>query len=187
MAWNYVIGELHIDTTIYGNMFVVDLEDVDKRIIENLHRVRRIMRARIELAISRHCDGIDPDNLFGWEGNAAGLHLTPENQLDYNRYLANVAHENGLAIGLSDDREQLSDLVGDFDFAIINLSCVDFSLECHKYKPFFDARKPVFNIHSVSSIAEGHQKQDEICSSSKRPHDMNTIIKHDYTNWKLAC
>ena len=47
------------------------------------------MRARIELAISRHCDGIDPDNLFGWEGNVAGLHLTPENQLDYNRYLAN--------------------------------------------------------------------------------------------------
>ncbi|XP_063431753.1 uncharacterized protein LOC134714432 isoform X2 [Mytilus trossulus] len=137
MNWNYVIGERHINTSIYGNMFVVDL-DVDKRIIENLHRegkkvicnfsagtkecsrkdagqfppdglgapvkdypketwvdimnieVRRIMRARIILANSRHCDGVYPSNVDGWVNNQAGLHLTPENQLDYNRYLANA-------------------------------------------------------------------------------------------------
>ncbi|CAC5377558.1 unnamed protein product [Mytilus coruscus] len=51
-------------------------------------QVRRIMRDRIAYAKSRHCDGVDPDNVDGWAQNQAGLHLTSDNQLDYNRYLA---------------------------------------------------------------------------------------------------
>ncbi|XP_076092015.1 uncharacterized protein LOC143063646 [Mytilus galloprovincialis] len=152
--------------------------------IRNIY-VRHIMRDRIAYAKSRHCDGVDPDNVDGYSQNQAGLHLTPDDQLDFNRYLATEAHGNGLAVGLKNDVSQLNDLVGDFDFAI-NESCMDFN-ECNRYKPFFDARKPVFHIQYVSSTSEGHQKQHEICSSSKRPHDMNTLIKHGTVNWKIAC
>ncbi|XP_052090295.1 uncharacterized protein LOC127726959 [Mytilus californianus] len=144
------------------------------------------MRDRIAHAKSRHCDGVDPDNVDGWAQNQAGLHLTSDNQLDYNRYLAREAHGYGLAIGLKNDVSQLDDLVGDFDFAI-NESCMDYDHECDRYKPFFDARKPVFHIQYVSSTTEGHQKQHEICSSSKRPHNMNTLIKHGMVNWKIGC
>ncbi|XP_076092029.1 uncharacterized protein LOC143063653 isoform X1 [Mytilus galloprovincialis] len=148
-------------------------------------QVRRIMRDRFEYAQSRHCDGVCPDNVDGWVENQAGLYLTPENQLDYNRYLAIEAHGYGLAIGLKNDVSQLDDLVGDFDFAI-NESCMDFD-DCNRYKPFFDAIKPVFHIQYVNSTTEGHRKQEEICSSSKRPHDMNTLIKHGMVNWKIGC
>ncbi|CAC5364300.1 unnamed protein product [Mytilus coruscus] len=148
-------------------------------------QVRRIMRDRIENTNSRHCDGVDPDNVNGWAQNQSGLYLTPDDQLDYNRYLATVAHENGLAIGLKNDVSQISDLVGDFDFAI-NESCMKYH-ECDLYKPFFDARKPVFHIQYVSSITEGRQKQEEICASSNRPQDMNTLIKVGMKNWRLAC
>ncbi|VDI59357.1 Hypothetical predicted protein [Mytilus galloprovincialis] len=116
------------------------------------------MRDRIELANSRHCDGVDPDNVDGYSQNQAGLHLTPANQLDYNRYLDTAnpclylkipssslsncviilqqteAHGYGLAIGLKNDLSQLSDLVGDFDFAI-DESCMTYN-ECYLYKPF---------------------------------------------------
>ncbi|XP_052090582.1 uncharacterized protein LOC127727175 [Mytilus californianus] len=234
MYWNDVISEHHINTGVQGEeVFVLDLFDVPKSIIDDLHRkgkkvvcyfsagtkedwradaskfprdglgdpnkdwpgetwvdirnshVRRIMRDRISYAASRHCDGVDPDNVDGWAQNQAGLHLTPADQLDYNRYLAREAHGHGLAIGLKNDVSQLSDLVGDFDFAI-NESCMNYH-ECGRYKPFFDARKPVFHIQYVHSTTEGHQKQHEICSSSDRPHDMNTIIKVKTVNWKLAC
>lgn len=231
MAWNYVIAEHNIKTDIHGNMFVVDLFDVPKNIIDELHRngikvichfsagtkedwrtdagqfpsdglgasnknwtdetwvdirniqVRRIMRERIEHANRRHCDGVDPENVNGWEQNRAGLHLTPNDQLDYNRYLAHVAHANGLAVGLKDDVSQLSHLVVDFDFAI-NESCLE-NHTCDLYEPFFRAGKPVFHVQYVNSIREGHQRKEEICSN--RPPNMNTLIKVKMDNWKLAC
>ncbi|XP_063416906.1 uncharacterized protein LOC134699222 [Mytilus trossulus] len=234
MAWNNVIGEPQINTDINGSMFVVDLFDVHKSIIDDFHRkgkkvicyfsagtkedwrndagefpsdglgninklwpgetwvdirnsqVRRIMRDRIKLANYRHCDGVDPDNVDGYSQNQAGLHLTPDDQLDFNRYLATEAHGYGLAIGLKNDVSQLHELVGDFDFAV-NESCMNYN-ECDLYKPFFYARKPVFHIQYVSSTIEDHQKQHEICFSSKRPHEMNTIIKdRRLDNWKLSC
>ncbi|XP_052090581.1 uncharacterized protein LOC127727174 [Mytilus californianus] len=148
-------------------------------------QVKRIMRNRTAIAKSRHCDGVVPTNVDGASGNQAGFYFTADNQLDYNRYLVTEAHGNDLAIGLMNDVLQLNELVGDFDFAI-NVSCMDYH-ECHEYKPFFYARKPVFHIQYVSSITEGYQMQREICSSLERPRYMNTIIKHKMVNWKLDC
>ncbi|CAC5364296.1 unnamed protein product [Mytilus coruscus] len=225
MAWNDVTIETHINTSVHGDMFVVDLFDVPKHIIDDLHRngkkvicyfsagtkedwrkdadqfpsdglgvpnnhspgetVKRVMRNRTAYAKSRHCDDVVPTNVDGASWNQAGIHFTADNQLDYNRYLVTEAHGNDLAIGLMNDVLQLHELVGDFDFAI-NVSCMDYH-ECHKYKHFFYARKPVFHIQYVSSTTEGQQKQQEICSSLERPRYMNTIIKHKMVNWKLDC
>ena len=96
--------------------------------IRRLDLLAPIMEARLDLAVQKGCDGVDPDNVNGYE-NDTGLPLTYEDQLIYNRYLATESHERGMAVGLKNDLAQIPDLVAYFDW-IINESCFTFD-ECH--------------------------------------------------------
>lgn len=105
--------------------------------------LRPIMLARFDLAVSKGCDAVDPDNVDGYR-NASGFPLTGAHQLAYNRFLAVEAHRRGLAIGLKNDLDQIPSLVGLYDFAV-NEECFLYD-ECDRLKPFIDAGKPVFQI-----------------------------------------
>ena len=102
-----------------------------------------IMRARMEQAAQKGCDGIDPDNVDGYSNNT-GFALSYNDQLAYNVALAEAAHELGLAIGLKNNLDQIKDLVNYFDFAV-NEECFQYG-ECNTLKPFVDAGKAVFGI-----------------------------------------
>ena len=54
------------------------------------YSVQRIMRNRIAHAASRHCDGVDPDNVdgFNYKRELAKFRLTGSDQLSFNRFLA---------------------------------------------------------------------------------------------------
>lgn len=106
--------------------------------------VRAIMADRLDLAVQRGCDGVDPDNVDGY-ANRTGLPLTYQDQIDYNTWLAAQAHQRGLAISLKNDLGQIDDLVAHFDFAI-NESCHEWD-ECELLMPFIEAGKPVVHIN----------------------------------------
>lgn len=106
--------------------------------------VRAIMADRLDLAVQRGCDGVDPDNVDGYS-NRTGLPLTYQDQIDYNTWLAEQAHQRGLAISLKNDLGQIDDLVAHFDFAI-NESCHEWE-ECELLMPFIEAGKPVVHIN----------------------------------------
>jgi hypothetical protein len=61
--------------------------------------VRQIMTARMDLAAQKKCDGVEPDNVDGYQNNP-GFPLTSSTQLDYNEFLATEAHSRGLSVGL---------------------------------------------------------------------------------------
>ena len=105
--------------------------------------VRAIMAARMDLAVKKGCDGVDPDNVDGYS-NATGFPLSANSQLDYNRFLASAAHARGLVVGLKNDVGQLNALASDFDFAV-NEQCNEYS-ECAGYSSFVALGKPVLNI-----------------------------------------
>lgn len=105
--------------------------------------VRRIMVERLDLAADKHCDGVDPDNVDGYS-NRTGLPLTGDDQLDYNRFLADQAHRRGLAVSLKNNLDQVEALVDYVDFAV-NESCHQWQ-ECQRLQPFVDAGKPVLHI-----------------------------------------
>ena len=102
--------------------------------------VRSIMEKRLDLAKSKGCDGVEPDNVDGYT-NKPGLPLTAATQLDYNRFLADQAHARGLAVALKNDVAQLADLAESFDMAV-NEQCHQYK-ECGGYKAFTSANKPV--------------------------------------------
>ncbi len=102
-----------------------------------------VMTARLDLAAQKGCDGVDPDNVNAYT-QESGFALTAADQMAYNRWLAEEAHSRGLAVGLKNDLEQISDLVDAFDFAV-NEECFAYD-ECDLLLPFIQQGKPVFGI-----------------------------------------
>jgi len=86
--------------------------------IRQLEGLAPILKARLDLCRAKGFDGVETDNLDGYQA-ATGFPLTAQDQLRFNRWLAAEAHARGLSIGLKNDPEQVMDLAGDFDWALV--------------------------------------------------------------------
>jgi hypothetical protein len=111
--------------------------------IRRLSILEPIMRARFELCRAKGFDGVEADNVDGYE-NGTGFPLTGGEQLTYNRWLARAAHSLGLSIALKNDVDQERQLQPYFDYAV-DEQCFQYS-ECAKLHPFVAAHKAVFEV-----------------------------------------
>jgi len=127
-------------------------------------RVKDIMKERLDLAKSKGCDGVEPDNIDAYSNNT-GFNLSYMEQLDYNCFIANEAHRRGLSVGLKNDFDQAKLLEPYFDFSLSE-SCFEYS-ECNKLTPFIKAQKPVFNVEYNSKYITDKSAREELCSRSR--------------------
>jgi len=114
--------------------------------------VRNIMTARMDLAVTKGCDGLEPDNVDGYE-NDSGFPITAADQLNFNEFIATEAHARGLSVGLKNDVDQSKDLEPYFDWAL-DEQCKQYS-ECDTLSNFISAGKAVFECEysgSASSV-----------------------------------
>ena len=111
--------------------------------IRRLDVLAPIMEARLDLCKAKGFDGVEPDNVDGYL-NDTGFPLTYEDQLRYNIWWADAAHQRGLSIGLKNDMDQIPDLLPHFDWAL-NEQCFEYD-ECETLLPFIEAGKAVFNV-----------------------------------------
>jgi hypothetical protein len=100
-----------------------------------------IMEARIEKCAEKGFDAVEPDNIAGFE-NKTGFPLTRADQRRYNLWIARQVHQRGMAVALKNDPSQAKELVGHFDFAIVE-ECFQYH-ECGLFKPFIKAGKAVY-------------------------------------------
>ena len=63
--------------------------------VRQLALVEPVLAGRLDLAVEKGCDGVEPDNLDG-HVNATGFDITAADQLKFNRWLADEAHRRGL-------------------------------------------------------------------------------------------
>ncbi|ELZ1258111.1 endo alpha-1,4 polygalactosaminidase [Vibrio fluvialis] len=118
--------------------------------------IKPIMLSRLDLAKSLGCDGVEADNVDGYDNieETKGL-ISYSNQLDYNKWLAKAAHSRGLSIGLKNDFGQLNELVDFFDFAVSE-QCYAYDNICTSYEGNFLANgKAVFNQEYYSNGKKG--------------------------------
>ena len=141
--------------------------------------VRNLMRRRLDLAVRKHCDGVEPDNVDSFENNP-GFPLTAAAQVDYNRFLASEAHARQLSVGLKNDRDQVGDLLDSFDWAL-DEQCFQYS-ECKQLAPFIQAHKAVFEVeYGDQSLAA------QVCALSNSD-DFDTLVKQlDLGPSRIAC
>ncbi|PRQ01224.1 endo alpha-1,4 polygalactosaminidase [Enhygromyxa salina] len=137
-------------------------------------KVMEIMLARLDLAVQRGCDGVEPDNVDAYT-NHSGFELLAEDQLAYNRALANAAHTRGLAIGLKNAGDQAVELVDYYDFSL-NEQCHEYD-ECAQLQPFTQAGKPIWNAEYVSpdNLATAQAAAFELCPRAEAA-DIRTLV-----------
>lgn len=125
--------------------------------------VRQIMQARMDTAKQKGCDGVDPDNVDGYT-NKPGFPLTAQDQINYNSFLANNAHQRGLAVALKNDMDQIKNLASLFDFSV-NEQCFQYD-ECDKLQPFIALNKPVLNIEYKKAYVSNATQRAALCKTS---------------------
>ena len=147
--------------------------------------VRSIMAARIDIAASKGCDAVDPDNVDGY-ANANGVGLTATDATDYLNFLADTAHAKGLSIGLKNAGDLVGEVLDKMQFHV-NEQCIEYD-ECELFKPFIDAGKPVFHIEypeTAPSIAA--DVKSEKCAAASTM-SFSTVLKTEaLTAWIDAC
>lgn len=134
--------------------------------------VRRILLKRLDLAVQKRCDGVDPDNVDGY-ANDTGFDLSFDDQLAFNRFIANEAHARGLAVSLKNDLDQVGDLLAYVDFSV-NEQCHAFE-ECSLLAPFVEAGKPVFNVEYEERYVQSVTVRERLCREALA-QDLHTLI-----------
>jgi hypothetical protein len=165
-----------------GN-FIADVLG-ERWIDTNSASVRTIMLARIALAAANGCDGIDPGHVDGYN-NANGFDLTTEDAINYITFLADAAHSRGLAIGLRNSGEVISDVLPLMEWEI-NEQCVQFD-DCSTFTSFIEAGKPVFHVEYPPGAGEfiSDTFKTEYCAA---PSGFSSILKAMKLNdWVEAC
>jgi hypothetical protein len=136
-----------------------------------------LMAARIDMCADKGFDAVEPDNMDGYR-NRTGFPLKAADQLRYNRLIARLAHERGLAVGLKNDLDQIPELVDDFDFAV-NEQCAQFE-ECDDLTPFIEAGKAVFHV-------EYERETGDFCPEARRLELSSLLKKWELGAWRKAC
>lgn len=119
--------------------------------------VKDVMVKRMDLAVSKGCQSLEPDNVDGYS-NANGFGFTMQDQINYNSFLADQAHARGLTIGLKNSTDLVTKLVDKFDYAVVE-ECFKYN-ECSAYSPFIEKGKAVLN-------AEYSNYSSSICSQAQ--------------------
>jgi len=109
--------------------------------IRQIDKLAPIMLSRFDLCKQKGFDGVEPDNIDTYDADT-GFPITYQDQLKYNRWLAEQAHARGLSIGLKNDGDQAMDLVDNFDWALTE-DCFH-QKWCEQMKPFIQQNKAVF-------------------------------------------
>ncbi len=125
--------------------------------------IHSLMLNRLDLAKEKGFDGVEPDNVDGYSNNT-GFDLTANDQLAYNRFMANEAHKRGLSIGLKNDLDQIPELVDYYDFSV-NEECFEYE-ECDVLLPFITSGKAVFNAEYSSVLVNSSDARESLCAQA---------------------
>lgn len=147
--------------------------------------VLQVMLDRLELAADKGCDGVEPDNMDGF-ANRSGFRLTAEDQLGYNRRLANEAHLRGLTIALKNDGDQATQLVEYFDLSV-NEQCHEYA-ECGQLAPFTAAGKPILNAEYPGSESAALAKRESVCARAAEANTRTLMLPLDLDDsFRVSC
>ncbi len=149
--------------------------------------MRSLMADRMDLAVSKGCDAVDPDNVDAYDNGGGGFSLTTTDSTDYVQWLATTAHSKGLAVGLKNAGDIItSEVIGEVDFAV-NEQCVQYK-ECGTWTPFITANKPVFHIEYPKSAPNVPAATQSTTCNNPSASGFSTVLKDmDLDDWLIAC
>ena len=128
--------------------------------IRALDIIGPIIEKRLDMCKEKGFDAVEPDNIDGYQ-NDTGFPLTYQDQINFNKWLADEAHERGLLIGLKNDPDQASELHSSFDWALTEDCYVDGW--CEDMSIFINEGKAVFQTEYTDTGVT----TEDFCPQSK--------------------
>ncbi|ORX83298.1 hypothetical protein BCR32DRAFT_181966, partial [Anaeromyces robustus] len=145
--------------------------------------LKPILKERMKLAVEKKCDGIEVDNIDGYENEDLqktwSNPLTKQDAINFAKWLSATAHELDFSIGLKNSLFMIDEVGDDFEFAI-NENCVSKKENnCYLYKNFLSKGKAVFAITYLTSLRKSLQGNNGIENLCNILNDLNLsmIIK----------
>lgn len=152
--------------------------------------VRDIMLKRMDLAAQKSCNGVEPDNVDGYN-NDNGLDLTQQDAVNYMQFLTDAAHQRNLSIGLKNAAEIVLTVVDIVDYSV-NEECVVYN-ECSTFAPFIQNGKAVFHVEypkgsdTNNALNVSSSAKTEACNALGESQ-FSTIIKNmNLDSWIETC
>jgi endo-alpha-1,4-polygalactosaminidase (GH114 family) len=152
--------------------------------------VRNIMLARLDLAATKGCDGVDPDNVDGY-ANDNGFGLTNADAVAYINFLASAAHSRNLSIGLKNAGDIVPDVIDQMEWSAQE-QCIQYN-DCDSFRPFIDQGKPVFHVEYPKGADTNNNdsittdQKTSICTN-ETAKGFSTILKNmDLDQWIETC
>ena len=154
--------------------------------IRRIDVIGPLLLDRVEEAMLRGCDGIEYDNPDGFfHDSGFAKPFSYEQQLIFNRWLADTAHSYGLATVLKNDIMQVFELKDTFDGSV-NEQCWEDD-ECYLYWPMVDAGKPVFQTeYEVERCYFCDRANMMNLSSLKKHPDLGPCLVDCKSPWSTA-
>ncbi len=136
-----------------------------------------ILFDRMSMCATKGFDGVEPDNVDGYE-NSTGFPLKAADQITFNNRVAALVHEFGLSVALKNDVDQAATLQPNFDYSV-DEECVKYD-ECDGLSVFIRAGKPVFHVEYALTLSQ-------FCGVT-RPLHFSSMRKHlDLDAWRQPC
>ncbi|HMA94709.1 MAG TPA: endo alpha-1,4 polygalactosaminidase [Polyangiaceae bacterium] len=146
--------------------------------------VHQLMLSRLDLAVSRGCDGVLPDSVDGY-GSNTGFPIGKPESLEYLTFLAAESRRRGLVVGLANCAEMVGQAESLFDF-VVTTNCVTYR-ECSSFGSFIEQGKPVLHAELVGDSATGEQRLDSICADTTRRGFSSIVKSVGLSAWRLVC
>lgn len=144
--------------------------------------VRAVMTQRLDLAKSKGCDGIEADNVDGYD-NETGLDLSEEDAVDFLVWMAKQSKSRGLKIALKNAGSLVETLAPVFDMSVSE-QCFEYE-NCADYEPFLEADKPVFNAEYAKKYVNN---STAICAQSNDMGMSTLVLPLDLNNgFRITC
>jgi hypothetical protein len=140
-----------------------------------------LMAHRLDFCRKKGFDGVDPDNLDGYE-NKTGFPLTYREQLTYDIWVAKAAHERGLTADQKGDNDQVNDLAKVYDFAVVEQCYAQ-----HWCKSFDVYTGNDRLVVDVEYYANRSRFLNANCPEAAKNHDTAILKKLELTAWILTC
>jgi hypothetical protein len=146
--------------------------------------VRNRMIERLDLAVTKGCDGVEPDNVDGYL-NQTGFDLDRDDTVEYLGFLVDAARARDLSIGLKNLPELADALEPLFDWALTE-QCVEFD-ECGAFAAFIDAGKAVLHVEYVDSAEQIGGAIDAACGAASTVRFSTAVATWDLDGAWLEC
>ena len=140
-----------------------------------------IIGRRLDLCKRKGFDGVDPDNLDGYE-NKTGFPLTYDEQLKYDTWVAKAAHARDLTADEKGDNDQVKDLVKVYDFAVVE-QCYAQGW-CNQFAVYTNSNRLVVDVEYGLSRQRFLQKT---CPDAARYAETAILKKLELTAWIVTC